>query len=140
METALWAKAHGAFTHFPLAFSLGSFACDALGYILGPRPAAAPLHAAGYWMIVLGAAGSIPAVGSGLYMTRGTLLGHGALRLHHLYAWPAFGLLLTLAVGRVLMRNRATRREFTIYLLGSAAAVALVSAAGYWGGEMMLAG
>ena len=45
--------------------------------------------------------GSVPAVVSGLLMTKGSLLGHGALRMHHLFVWPAFALLVGLAVWRV---------------------------------------
>ena len=125
MDPTLWAKAHGATVHFPLA--------------LGARPLARDLHATGYWMMVLGALGSVPAVASGLFMTKGTLLGHGALRLHHLFVWPAFGLLVGLAVWRIATGTRATRRMFAGYLVVVGIAAGLMSAAGYWGGEMMIA-
>lgn len=139
MDTALWAaQAHGATTHFPLALTLCAGGLDAAGYALAGRPAARELHAAGYWTMLGGALGSVPAVFSGLVMTKGTLLGHGALRLHHLFVWPAFALVMALATWRVSAGRSASRRAFAGYLLGVGTAAALMLGAGYWGGEMLL--
>jgi hypothetical protein len=77
MDPAYWAKAHGAATHFPFALTLVSGVLDVAGFALAGRPVVRDLHAAGYWTIVLGAIGAVPAVVSGLLMTRGSLLGHG---------------------------------------------------------------
>jgi hypothetical protein len=139
MDSALWAKAHGATTHFPLALALCSGAIDGLGFALAGRPIVRDLHATGYWTMLGGAVGSVPAVFSGLLMTKGTVLGHGALRLHHLFVWPAFALILALATWRVLVGRRATRGLFAVYLGGVGVAAGLMLAAGYWGGEMMIA-
>ena len=138
MEPAIWAKAHGAAVHFPIALALGSGAFDAAGFVFGERPRARELHVAGYWMIVIGALGSVPAVVSGLLMTKGSLLGHGALRLHHLFVWPAFGLIVGLAVWRICTGPQAARRTLACYLAVTAGMAGLMAAAGYWGGEMML--
>lgn len=140
MDAAIWAKIHGATTHFPIALVVCSGTLDALGFILAGRPAVRGLHAAGYWTMVLGAAGTLPAVLSGLLLTKGRVLGHGALRLHHLFVWPAFALLLALATWRLIVGRRATRPAFAGYLVGVASAVALTLAAGYWGGELLLRG
>jgi uncharacterized membrane protein len=139
MDSAYWAKAHGAATHFPFALTLVSGALDATGFALVGRPVVRDLHAAGYWTMLLGALGAVPAVASGLLMTRGSLLGHGALRLHHLFVWPAFALLVALATWRVSVGRRATRPMLAGYLLVVVLAAGLMSAAGYWGGEMMVA-
>ena len=139
MDPAIWPKVHGAAVHFPLALALGSGLFDFAGFALGDRPPGRELHAAGYWMIVLGALGSMPAVASGLFMTKGSLLGHGALRMHHLFVWPAFALLVALAMWRVLVGPSLTRRMFAGYLVAVGLAAALMTAAGYWGGEMMIA-
>ncbi len=139
MDPAIWAKAHGATVHFPLALALCSGVLDAAAFVLGERPLARDLHAAGYWMIVVGALGSVPAVMSGLLMTKGSLLGHGALRMHHLFVWPAFALLVAMAVWRACTGKRATRRMFAGYLVVAGIVAGLLSAAGYWGGEMMMA-
>jgi uncharacterized membrane protein len=139
MDAPLWAKVHGAATHFPLALTLGSSALDAAGFVLASRPITRDLHAAGYWMIIFGGLGSVPAVLSGLLMTKGSLLGHGALRLHHLFVWPAFALLIGLATWRMLAGRQANRRQFAIYLLVVGFTAGLMTAAGYWGGEMMIA-
>jgi uncharacterized membrane protein len=139
MDPTLWAKAHGATTHFPLALALCSGTLDAIGFALVGRPMVRDLHAGGYWTMIGGALGSVPAVFSGLLMTKGSVLGHGALRMHHLFVWPAFALIVALATWRVLVGRRATRRVFASYLITVGVAAGLVSAAGYWGGELMIA-
>ncbi len=139
MDPTIWPKVHGAAVHFPLALALGSGVFDLAAFFLGERPPARELHAAGYWMMVLGALGSLPAVVSGLFMTKGGLLGHGALRMHHLFVWPAFALLVALATWRVLTEQQATRRMFAGYLIAVGVTAVLMTAAGYWGGEMMIA-
>lgn len=139
MDTAIWAKMHGAATHFPVALTLCSGALDAAGFALAGRPIVRELHAAGYWTMLLGALGTVPAVWSGLLMTRGSVLGHGALRMHHLFVWPAFALLVGLATWRMMNGRRATRPAFAGYLVAVGLATGLMSGAGYWGGEMMVA-
>jgi uncharacterized membrane protein len=139
MEPAIWAKVHGATVHFPIAFVLCSTVLDASAFALGARPVARDLHATGYWMMACGATGSIPAVVSGLLMTKGSLLGHGALRMHHLFVWPAFALLVGLAAWRICTGRSATRSMFASYLVFAVVTAGLISAAGYWGGEMAIA-
>lgn len=139
MDPNLWAKAHGASTHFPLALALCSVACDAASGVLARRPIATELRAAGYWTMILGAMGTVPAVLSGLLLTKGTLLGHDALRLHHVFVWPAFALLVALGAWRALQGRAATpHRVFAGYLLLSFIAAGLVATAAFWGGELML--
>jgi uncharacterized membrane protein len=138
MNSMLWAKLHGATTHFPIALVLVSVALDGAGFVLAGRAIVRDLHAAGYWTMLLAAIGSIGAVVSGLLMTKGSLLGHGALRLHHLFVWPSFALLVGLAVWRVIIGRRLTRVMLGSYLGVLIATAGLVSAAGYWGGELMI--
>jgi uncharacterized membrane protein len=138
MDPGLFAKAHGATTHFPVALALGSLLFESVAFGVGNRPIARTLRAAGYWSIALGAVGSLGAVASGLLMTQGGVLGHGALRLHHQFVWPAFGLLVTLATWRVLTGERATRRASAVYLAALGLMAVLMLAAAYWGGEMMI--
>jgi uncharacterized membrane protein len=135
----MWAKAHGAATHFPVALVLCSAAFDTAGFALIGRPVVRDLHAAGHWTMLCGALGTVPAVFSGILMTKGSVFGHGALRMHHLFVWPAFALIVGLAIWRALIGRRATRPMFAGYLIGVDAAASLVLAAGYWGGEMMTA-
>ena len=139
MDSNLWVKAHGATTHFPLALALCSVACDAASCVFGRRPLGTELRAAGYWTMILGALGTVPAVLSGLLLTKGTLLGHDALRLHHLFVWPAFALLVALGAWRALQGRVATpQRVFAGYLLLAVVAAGLVATAAYWGGELLL--
>ncbi len=139
MDTGFWAKLHGAVTHFPIALTLCSGAFDATGVALTSRPIGRDLNVAGYWTMLLGALGSLPAVISGLVMTKGIVLGHGMVRMHHLFAWPAFALLMALATWRVMLGREPTRSIFIGYLAGVVVAAGLISAAGYWGGEMLIA-
>ena len=140
MNPTIWAKAHGATTHFPFALALCSAAFDAAGFALARKPIGNDLRAAGYWTMIFGAMGTVPAVLSGLLMTKGTVLGHDALRLHHLFVWPAFALLVALGSWRALQGRSATpRRVFAGYLMLASIAAALTTTAAYWGGEMMLA-
>ncbi|MEO6994908.1 MAG: DUF2231 domain-containing protein [Lacunisphaera sp.] len=139
MDTGFWTKLHGAATHFPIALTLCSGVFDGAGFALANRPIGRDLNAAGYWAMILGALGSVPAVISGLIMTKGVVLGHGVVRMHHLFAWPGFALLVALATWRVMLGRQATRSTFIGYLAGVVVAAGLVSAAGYWGGEMLIA-
>ena len=112
---------------------------EGLGYIL-PETSRhqQSLRSAGYYAVVLGALGTFPAVLSGLVMARGEPLGHDALLWHHLFVWPAFAGLVGLAVWRVLMNDKASRRSFAFYLAVLFITAGLMAGAGYWGGEMVL--
>ena len=116
---------------------LCSGALDGLALVCPAAEARRGLHAAGYWTLLLGAAGAVPAVISGLLMTKGVLLGHDALRTHHLFAWPAFALVWRGDVAPAA-RDFATRRTLGCYLAVVGLASALVLGAGYRGGEMLL--
>jgi uncharacterized membrane protein len=139
MDPTFWAKAHGATTHFPLALALCSVAFDATGFALARQPVGRDLRAAGFWTMILAALGTVPAVLSGLLMTKGSLLGHDLLRLHHLFVWPAFALLVALGIWRAIQGREVVGRAFAGYLVLAVTAAALVSTAAYWGGEMMIA-
>jgi uncharacterized membrane protein len=138
MNSEDWAKIHGAAVHFPIALILCSGALDASGFFFPVPAIRRGLHAAGYWTMILGAAGTVPAVVSGLVMSRGVMLGHDTLRLHHLFAWPAFALIVGLATWRALASDFTTRNAPSGYLVAAGFAAILVMAAGYYGGELML--
>ena len=143
MSNALWAKMHGGTTHFPIALVMASTLFDLASFLLPDNPGKtrrAGFQAAGFYTIVLGALGAFGAVGSGLVMSQGQLWGRGNLARHHLFLWPAFGMLIGLAVWRLMVRDRASRGAFRIYLAGSMLTAVLIGAAGYWGGELLLNG
>ncbi len=143
MSSALWAKMHGGTTHFPIALIMASTLFDLAGFFVPDNPAKsrrAGLHAAGCYTLILGALGGLGAVASGLVMSKGQLFGHGNLARHHLFLWPAFGMLIGLAVWRIVVRDRASARAFKIYLAGSMLTAVLMAATGYWGGELLLNG
>lgn len=139
-ETALFARMHGATTHFPLALLACASAFELAGFLLRGRAVARDLQVAGTWTVFLAALGAVPAVASGLVMTHGEVLGHGLLRMHHLFVWPAFALSIALATWRVCIGRNATRRMLASYLAVLVIAAVAAGAGGYFGGEMLLGG
>ena len=139
IEPTLWPKLHGASTHFPVALAMAAALFEGLGALWpNSSPRKAQLHAAGYFTIILGALGTFPAVLSGLFMTKGRVLGHDAELFHHLFVWPAFALLVGLGVWRALVGEKASPRGFSIYLTVLLITAGLMAGAGYWGGELIL--
>ena len=99
IDPTVWPRLHGASTHFPMALAMAAVLFEGLGFVWPKSsPHKAQLHAAGYFTIILGALGTFPAVLSGLFMTKGEVLGHDALLFHHLFVWPAFAGLVGLGV------------------------------------------
>ena len=139
IDPALWPKLHGASTHFPVALTMAAAMFEGLGLIV-PNSSLHKqnLRAAGYYAVILGALGTFPAVLSGLFMTKGEVLGHDALLFHHLFVWPAFAALVGLGVWRALVGDKFSRRGFGLYLTGLFLTAGLMAGAGYWGGELIL--
>jgi uncharacterized membrane protein len=139
IDSSLWPKLHGASVHFPIALGMAAALFDGLG-VVWPKTShrKEQLHAAGYFAIILGALGTFPAVLSGLFMTKGVVMGHDALLFHHLFVWPAFALMVGLGVWRFLAGEHASSRTFAAYLTVQFLAAALLAGAGYWGGELIL--
>lgn len=133
---SFWANIHGGSTHFPIALLFSSFLFDASGYALHRKAWSRDLHVAAFYALLLGALASFVAVLSGLIISGWRFAGGGTLAKHHLYVWPAFGLIVALAVWRVIVRDRASRPAYGGYLAASLLATGLMLAAGYWGGEL----
>jgi uncharacterized membrane protein len=139
IDPSIWPKLHGASTHFPVALAMAAALFDGASALIPTSlPLRAQLRAAGYFTIILGALGTFPAVLSGLFMTRGNTLGHGATLFHHLFVWPAFAGLVGLGLWRALVGERASSRGFGIYLALLIVTAGLMAGAGYWGGELIL--
>src|SRR5438874_12126190 len=136
MNSLFWERAHGGLTHFPIALIFVATLFDILLFL---RPSKRPdFNAIGYWLTILAGIGATGAVFSGLALSKWKVVGTGLMRLHHLFVWPAFGLILALVVWRVATRNKFTRRAFASYLVAACSACALIGAAGFVGGEMLL--
>ena len=136
MDNSFWVKMHGGTTHFPIALVLASALFDLAGLVVpenADKSRRAGFRGAGFYTLILGALGSIGAVFSGLVISRGQLWGRGNLAHHHTFLWPAFGLLTSLAVWRLVVGNHASNHTFII-------TAALMGAAGYFGGELLLNG
>jgi uncharacterized membrane protein len=100
----------------------------------------AGLRAAGFYTLILGALSTFGAVLSGLVISHGEIWGRGNLARHHTFLWPAFGLMIALAVWRLVVGKRASSTAFKVYLAISVITGAAMGAAGYWGGELLLNG
>jgi len=138
MNQAFWARVHGGATHFPIALLLVSVLFDHAGFWWRDEQRRREFRAFGFYSLLIAAAASPAAVISGIALSKGVLLGTGMLALHHYFIWPAFGLLIGLAVWRLVTRERASQRARGCYLaLASVTLVAMMSA-GYWGGEMLI--
>jgi mono/diheme cytochrome c family protein len=138
MNSLFWERAHGGLTHFPIALIFVATLFDLLSLIRDRSAKGRDFKAIGYWLVILAALGAVAAVFSGLGLSKWKVMGTGLMRLHHLFVWPAFALILALTAWRVAARNEFSRRAFTSYLITACCACALIGAAGFVGGEMLL--
>jgi uncharacterized membrane protein len=137
IEPSIWSELHGATTHFPIALMLVSAFCDGVSLLSRDADRQRMLRSTATVTIALGAVGSWAAVATGLIMTHWNLWGHGTLLHHHQFVWPAFALMVGLATWRLIKRLPPSRRPATAYLVLMFLAAALMSGAGYWGGQVL---
>jgi uncharacterized membrane protein len=135
-----WEQLHGAMTHFPIALLLFSALCDFASVLFGRFAFATGLRRVSLFGLAVSAAASVVAVVSGIALTKGNMWGSGELGWHHRFIWPAFGLLILLAVWRLIVRDQMSRTGFFLYLFLMFLTSGLVAAAGYFGGELVLGG
>jgi uncharacterized membrane protein len=130
---------HGATTHFPIALTIASVLFDFLAILSRDESRRAGFHTAASSSIMLGAVISFGAVGSGLILSRGEIFSTGMLAAHHGFVWPAFALLIGAAVWRALVKGACSPLAFRIYFATVCLVAVLVSIAGFWGGELLVA-
>jgi uncharacterized membrane protein len=133
-----WDKLHGAMTHFPIALLLFSTGCDFVSVVL--KKLARELRLVSFYGLAVAALASLGAVISGIALSKGDLWGRGDFGWHHRFVWPAFGLLVALAVWRLVVRDAMSRFGLCLYLFLMLLASGLIAAAGYFGGEILLSG
>jgi len=127
-------------THFPIALVLFSAACDFGSVALKKFAFAGELRKASFYGLAISALASIGAVVSGIALTKGNMWGRGELGWHHRFIWPAFGLLVALAVWRLIVKDQMSRTGFYLYLFLMFLTSGLMAAAGYFGGELLISG
>jgi uncharacterized membrane protein len=135
-----WDKLHGAMTHFPIALLLFSTACDFVSVTFRKLSFARELRVVSFYGLAAAALASLGAVVSGIALTKGDLWGRGYFAWHHRFVWPAFGLLVALAMWRLVVRDAMSRAGLILYLVLMLLASGLIAAAGYFGGEILLSG
>jgi uncharacterized membrane protein len=138
MNQTFWARMHGGATHFPFTLLLLSVLFDHAAFWWRSESRRRELHAVGFYSLIVAAAASPFAVLSGLAMSKGIIWGNGAMKFHHLFIWPAFGLLIGLAVWRLVARGHASTHTSGAYLVLATIAAGAMMGAGYWGGEMVI--
>ena len=125
-------------THLPIALALTSALLVGVGSIAPSGKFREGFRFSGYFTLLLAALGAVPAVISGLMLTKWDAVGSGVTLLHHYFVWPSLGLLVALVVWRSIVRHRTSRIGFSIYLIAILTTAVLISIAGFWGGEMVL--
>jgi uncharacterized membrane protein len=135
-----WDKLHGAMTHFPIALLLFSTACDWVSVTFKKLTFARGLRLVSFYGLAAAALASVGAVVSGIALTKGDMWGRDDFGWHHRFVWPAFGLLVALAVWRLVVRDTMSRTGLCLYLILMLLASGFVAAAGYFGGELLLSG
>jgi uncharacterized membrane protein len=135
-----WDQLHGAMTHFPIALLLFSTVCDFASVILHKLSFARELRRVSLYGVAVSAVASVGAVVSGIALTKGNMWGRGDLGWHHRFIWPAFGLLVALAVWRLMVKDPMSRAGLWLYLILMFMASGFMAAAGYFGGELLLGG
>ena len=138
MNSLFWSRLHGGATHFPIALIVGATFFDTLGFFLRGSARQRDFAVIGYWLVMVGAVGSLGAVFSGLVLSKWTIGGSGLILRHHLFVWPAFALVIGLAIWRLLVGPNPSRQGLTAYLAVAVLASACLSVAGFFGGEMLL--
>ena len=138
MNQTFWARTHGGATHFPIALIMVSVLFDVAGFWWRDEARRREFYSVGFYSLLIAAAASPVAVLSGIALSKGILLGTGMLALHHYFVWPAFGLLIGLAVWRLVVRERASRRARGFYLAVASLTLVAMMTVGYWGGEMII--
>lgn len=132
----LWADFHGGVTHFPIATLIASLFFDVVRQFVKKEQLNSELRSASFYTLMLGALASFGAVLSGIMIAR-TRPNIGMLYYHHLFVWPAFGLIVGLAVWRIVVGNRASRQAYMVYLAVAFVAAGCVLGAAYWGGKLL---
>ena len=138
MDSLFWSRVHGGATHFPIALIFGAALFDGLGFIWRRWQRRREFDLVGYWLAIFAALSCFGAVFSGLVLSKWNTGGSGLVWRHHLFVWPAFALIVALGTWRFLVGYNISRRASAFYLAAMVVACALVSAAGFFGGEMLL--
>jgi hypothetical protein len=126
-DAGFWDRVHGGSTHLPIALALTSALLDGIGSIAPSGKVREGFRFSGYFTLLLAALGAVPAVISGLMLTKWDAVGSGVTLLHHYFVWPSFGLLIALVVWRSIVRYRTSRIGFSIYLIAILTTAVLIS-------------
>lgn len=138
MTPDFFAEVHHALVHFPIGLSIFAFVLEVAAGLGRFAAEAAGLRAASRWALAGAALAALPVVASGLFLTRGIFLGTGALRRHQLFAWPAYTVLILVAVWQLVEGPDRSRgpRHLRVALLGLP--VILIGIAAHFGGHLAL--
>jgi drug/metabolite transporter (DMT)-like permease len=104
-DADFWDRVHGGSTHLPIALALTSALLDGDGSIAPSGKFREGFRFSGYFTLLLAALGAVPAVISGLMLTKWDAVGSGVTLLDHYIRLAFFGSVS--GVGRLAF-DRAT--------------------------------
>jgi len=138
MNSLFWSRLHGGATHFPIALIFGAALFDTLSFISRGSRRRHDFGVIGFWLVTLGGLGSFAAVFTGLALSKWEIGGTEQLLRHHLFVWPSFALIVGLASWRMLVGYHPSRGAFRFYIATILISCAVIGAAGFFGGELLL--
>jgi hypothetical protein len=103
---------------FPSPWLMVSVVFDVAGFCWRNELGRPEFRAFGFYSLLIAAAAAPFAVLSGIALSKGRLKGSGTLLYNHLFIWPAFGLLVGLAVWRLMSGHDCGRSHDRSGLLG----------------------
>lgn len=130
------AELHAALNDLPAALLVGAVAFEILGIALKRDS----LKSAGFWMLIMGAAGALAAILSGLRAEDTIEHGnatHMLMERHQSLAITTGVVFGVLALWRIIRRKAMGRVERPVYLAVAVAGVALLSYVAHLGGNLV---
>lgn len=127
---------HPTIVHFAIALFVISVLFDLLGMITGRQS----LHDVGWFNLLIGTLAICFSVAFGMVaelQLKPSLIAHVTLDKHKLFAFSTLFLTVALLVWRVGLRGKFPKKGGVLYILLAGVGVSLISAAGYYGGEMV---
>lgn len=127
---------HPMLVHFPIALLFTSVLFDGVG-VLSERES---FRDGAFWLLVLGVAGGVASVVSGLAAEEVVAelgVAESLIERHESLAFLTMGIFAALLLGRLWLRNQLTGRTLSVYLLVSALGLVVLSATGHYGGSLV---
>jgi len=127
---------HPILVHFTIAL----FSLSVLFDILGKLTKKEGFHAAAWFNLLFGSLSVIATVIFGKIAESGaphTDTGHELIEIHETIGFIVMGIILILAIWRIILKGKLPLKGLVIYLVVAVLGVGLMFVGGYYGGEMV---